>query len=50
MALTYGPEEDASSMIKKVSIEKLQEEHKKLLVGFQDPNYNSRTAYLENIC
>jgi len=34
VAVTYGPEEDVSNMVKKVSIDKLQEEHKKLGVGF----------------
>lgn len=59
MAITYGPEEDVSNMVKKVSIDKLQEEHKKLGslqnitflgVGFQDPNYNSKAQYIDNIC
>jgi hypothetical protein len=36
-------------MVKKVSIDKLQEEHKKLGVGFQDPNFNSKAQYIDNI-
>ena len=36
-------------MVKKVSIDKLQEEHKKLGVGFQDPNANNKMLYIDNI-
>lgn len=46
VATCYGPEEDFANQVKKVPIEKLQDEHKKLGrnnahtvgVGYQDPN------------
>lgn len=51
ISVSYTPDEDPSNLIKKIPINKLEEESKKLGVGFQDPNRNSNqnALYYENI-
>eukprot|EP01016_Furgasonia_blochmanni_P037862 TRINITY_DN4506_c0_g1_i13.p1 TRINITY_DN4506_c0_g1~~TRINITY_DN4506_c0_g1_i13.p1 ORF type:complete len:582 (-),score=142.30 TRINITY_DN4506_c0_g1_i13:544-2265(-) len=45
-----GGDEDGNQMIRKVPIDKLQEEAKKLGVGFQDPNHaNQGSSYHESL-
>ncbi|CAD8102091.1 unnamed protein product [Paramecium primaurelia] len=50
VAMTYGPEEDITNQVKKVPIDKLQDEHKKLGPGFQDPNSQNKSQVLDQLC
>ncbi|CAD8166845.1 unnamed protein product [Paramecium pentaurelia] len=50
VAMTYGPEEDITNQVKKVPIDKLQDEHKKLGAGFQDPNSQNKSQFLDQLC
>ncbi|CAK79408.1 unnamed protein product (macronuclear) [Paramecium tetraurelia] len=50
VAMTYGPEEDITNQVKKVPIDKLQDEHKKLGAGFHDPNSQNKSQFLDQLC
>lgn len=49
MATSYGPEDKLNGLVTKIPIEKLQEEAKKLGVGFHDPLIIKPSAYYEGL-
>ena len=49
VATVYGPDENINSVVSKVSIDKLQEESKKLGIGFHDPLVAKPSAYYEGL-
>ncbi|CAD8187082.1 unnamed protein product [Paramecium pentaurelia] len=49
VAMVYGPEEDITNQVKKVPIDKLQDEHRKLGAGFQDPNSQNKSQFVEQM-
>lgn len=49
IATMYGPDENMNNVISKVSIDKLQEESKKLGIGFHDPLVSKPSAYYEGL-
>lgn len=49
IATSYGPEEDGNKLLRRLSIDKLQEESKKLGLGFKDQNQTSTPAYIERL-
>lgn len=50
VATTYGPEEETNGIIRLVPLQKLQEEGKKLSVGFQYPSLISGLNNCESLC
>lgn len=49
IATSYGPEDDGNRLLRRLSIDKLQEESKKLGLGFKDQSQNSTPAYIERL-
>ena len=50
IAMSYTPDEDTNRLVKKIAIDKLQEESKKLGIGFQDPSMaNQHAVYYESL-
>ena len=49
VATIYGPDDNINNVVSKVSIDKLQEESKKLGIGFHDPLVSKPSAYYEGL-
>ena len=49
IASSYGPDEDGNRLLRKMSIDKLQEESKRLGLGFKDQSQTPTPAYLERL-
>jgi len=49
IATVYGPEDNLNNIVSKISIDKLQEESKKLGIGFHDPLVSKPSAYYEGL-
>ena len=49
IATSYGPDDDGNRMLRKMSIDKLQEESKRLGLGFKDQSQTPTPAYLERL-
>ena len=49
IATVYGPEDNLNNIVSKIAIDKLQEESKKLGIGFHDPLVSKPSAYYEGL-
>lgn len=49
VAYSYDPEEEDNKLVKRLSIDKLQEESKKLGIGFKDNNQTQQPVYVERL-
>lgn len=49
IATIYGPDDNINNIVSKISIDKLQEESKKLGIGFHDPLVSKPSAYYEGL-
>ncbi len=49
VATSYGPDDEDNNLLRRLSIDKLQEESRKLGIGFKDQSYAPTPVYIERL-